>query len=43
MGDLLDGIPLNQKQQIWLKHDGSPVHFSIAVTEHLYKILDKGG
>lgn len=34
--DLLDDIPLNQRQQMWFQHDGAPAHFSIVVREHLH-------
>lgn len=34
---LLDDIPLKQNQQLWSYHDGVPVHFSIAVGEHLQR------
>lgn len=37
MCDLLDDIPLDQRQQMWFQHDGAPAHFSIPVREHLHQ------
>lgn len=41
MGNPLDNIPLNQKQQIWFQHDGAPVNISIVIREHLHGTFDQ--
>lgn len=34
--DLLNDIPLNQKQQMGIQYNGAPVYFSIAIRKHLH-------
>lgn len=33
--ELLEDVPLDIRQQMWLQHDGAPAHFSVAVRAHL--------
>lgn len=33
--ELLENVPLNIRQEMWLQHDGAPAHFSLVVQDHL--------
>lgn len=33
--ELLENVPLNIRQQMWLQHDGAPAHFSAQVRQYL--------
>lgn len=33
--ELLEEVPLNIRQKMWILHDGAPVHYNFLVNEHL--------
>lgn len=35
--ELLDNASLNVRQQMWLQHDGAPVHFSVGTSPSVFE------
>ena len=41
--DLLEDVPLRQRQQMWFMHDGAPAHFHLSVRLYLNRRYGEGG